>query len=78
MYKSFKFVLFNESILAGAGYQPDLQKRRISAGAGAGAELRYSPIINTSMASQDVENKTTVNAVHYSNVQSTIPYSIVQ
>jgi len=28
-------------ILARAGYQPDLQKGRISAGAAAGAELRY-------------------------------------
>jgi len=52
MYKSFKFVLItvmkvfqirqnfkSAPILAGAGYQPDLQKSRISAR----AELRYSP-----------------------------------
>jgi len=57
MYKSFKFVLFNESFPNPAKFQirPNFGKSRISArvvkkgriSTGAGAELRYSPLYVT-------------------------------
>jgi len=60
MYKSFKFVLFNESFPNPAKFEirQNVGQSRISAGfvkkiqisAGAGAELQYSPTCNISKA----------------------------
>ena len=62
MYKSFRFVLFNESFPnpAKLPIRPEFGRSRISAGfvkkgrisAGAGAELRYSLIIFYNSATQ--------------------------
>jgi len=87
MYKSFKFVLFNKSFPNPAKFQirPNfgrsrisagfVKKGRISAGAGAGAELRYSPTFDTVSSYKQLTRLESIQSVQISAVTNHIPSS---